>query len=80
MDKAEEAALAAYPDYEKENSVGVTYRVSRKAERAAYAEGYRNACGKIVAEVDRRMKENEAVGFFDLANELAPLVPFIESL
>ena len=51
MDKAEEAALAAYPDYEKENSVGVLYKVSRKAERAAYAEGYRQAMNDIAGTI-----------------------------
>ena len=51
MDKAEEAALAAYPDYEKENSVGVTYRVSRKAEREAYAEGYRQAMKDLAGNI-----------------------------
>ena len=35
---------------------------------------------KIKAEVERRIKENERVGFLNNANELASLLPFIESL
>ena len=39
-----------------------------------------NQIEAIKAEVERRIKENERVGFFNNANELASLLPFIESL
>lgn len=66
MDKAEEAALAAYPDYEKENSVGVLYKVSRKAERAAYSEGYNKSEAEWSALVYRL---SEAI-LFDWPNKV----------